>query len=84
VENRPTGQDRGAAWALPVVAPGPETAALSRFHWDCDWTGTIEPDKMGSGSPRMSTMGHASFAWTDNGFWQLIERNVMTLRTERS
>jgi hypothetical protein len=46
-----------AGWVSPVVTPGPETAALARFHWDCEWTGTVEPGMMGPGSPRMSAVG---------------------------
>jgi len=57
------------AWVPPLATPGPETAALARFHWDCSWTGTVEPDMMGPGSPRMSATGRATFRWTDDGLW---------------
>jgi hypothetical protein len=56
-------------WVPPVATPGPETAALRRFHFDCTWTGTVEPNMMGPGSPRMSAMGRATFVWTDDGLW---------------
>lgn len=56
-------------WEPPVVAPGPETAALTRFHWDCTWTGTVEPDMMGPGSPRIAATGQATFAWPGAGLW---------------
>jgi hypothetical protein len=51
------------------VRPGPETAALTRFHFDCTWTGTVEAGMMGPGSPRMEATGQATFAWTDDGLW---------------
>jgi hypothetical protein len=57
------------AWEPPVITPGPETVALARFHWDCTWSGTVEPNMMGPGSPRMSATGRATFAWTDDGLW---------------
>ena len=63
------GEARTAAWVPPVATPGAETAALARFHWDCEWTGTIEPNMMGPGSPEMSAVGRATFAWTDDGLW---------------
>jgi hypothetical protein len=62
-------EGQAATWVPPVVMPGPETTALARFHWDCAWTGTIEPDTMGRGSPRMSAVGQARFTWTDDGLW---------------
>ncbi len=37
--------------------PGPEMAALDRFYTDVTWTGTIEPNGMGPGSPAMTARG---------------------------
>ena len=62
-------EGQAMAWVPPVVTPGPETAALARFHWDCEWTGTIEPDMMGPASPHMTAIGRASFSWTNDGLW---------------
>jgi hypothetical protein len=61
--------DLAPEWTPPVVLPGPETAALDRFHFDCTWTGAIEANMTGPGSPRMEGIGKASFAWTDDGLW---------------
>lgn len=54
-------------WTSPVVQPGSETEALRRFHWDCTWTGTVEPGMMGPGSPKMDAIGKASFTWVVDG-----------------
>lgn len=54
-------------WVPPIATPGPETRELTRFHYDYTWTGTVEPDMMGPGSPRMSAIGCATFVWTDDG-----------------
>lgn len=64
-----TAADQSQAWMPPVVVPGPETSALARFHWDCAWTGTVEPNMMGAGSPRMAAVGRARFTWTADGLW---------------
>ncbi len=40
-------------WTPPKVEPGPNTKALSRFFWSGTWTGTVEADGMGPGSPEM-------------------------------
>jgi hypothetical protein len=56
-------------WVPPIAVPGPETEALARFHFDCTWTGTVEPGMMGPDSPRMAATGQATFTWTDDGLW---------------
>lgn len=61
--------DGARAWVSPVVQPGPETAALARFHFDGTWSGTIEAGMMGPGSPPMTATGQATFAWTADGLW---------------
>ena len=33
------------------ITPGPEMAALARFHTDVTWTGTIQQDGMGRARP---------------------------------
>jgi hypothetical protein len=39
------------------ITPGPEMAALARFHTDVTWTGTIQPGGMGPGTPAMTATG---------------------------
>jgi hypothetical protein len=67
--DRPPVEAGQPAWVPPVATPGPETAVLARFHFDCTWTGTVEAGMMGPGSPRMEATGRATFAWTDDGLW---------------
>ncbi len=50
-----------------MLQSGPETEALKRFHWDCTWTGTVEPDMMGPDSPKMDAIGTATFTWVVDG-----------------
>jgi hypothetical protein len=64
-----TAADQSQVWMPPLVVPGLETSALARFHWDCAWTGTVEPNMMGTGSPRMAAVGRARFTWTADGLW---------------
>ena len=42
------------------ITPGPEMAALARFHTDVTWTGTIEAGGMGPGTPAMTGSAGAS------------------------
>ncbi len=39
------------------ITPGPEMAALARFHTDVTWTGTIQAGGMGPGAPAMTAVG---------------------------
>lgn len=48
---------------------GPEMAALKRFHFDCKWVGTVEPNGMGPGSPPMQAEGRGIFAPLMDGLW---------------
>jgi hypothetical protein len=49
--------------------PGPEMAALARFYVDVSWSGTIEPDGMGPGSPAMSARGSGVHHRIHDGLW---------------
>ena len=48
---------------------GPEMAALAPFYRDWTWSGTIEADGMGPGSPRMSGVGRAVCRLVQDGLW---------------
>jgi Protein of unknown function (DUF1579) len=55
---------------LPRSAePGPEMAALAPFYRDWSWTGTIEANGMGPGSPEMSGVGRAVCRLIQDGLW---------------
>ena len=55
---------------LPASArPGPEVAALRRFHQDVTWTGTIQEGGMGPGAPAMTAVGRATHHWIHGGLW---------------
>jgi hypothetical protein len=55
---------------LPVSkTAGAEMAALAPFYRDWRWTGTIEADGMGPGSPEMSGIGHATCRPIQDGLW---------------
>ena len=49
--------------------PGPEMAALERFYTDVTWTGTIEPNGMGPGSPAMTARGRGVHSRLHDGLW---------------
>lgn len=50
-----------AATAVPKpIGAGPEMAALGRFYQDVTWKGTIHEGGMGSGTPAMTGVGHAT------------------------
>lgn len=61
-ENRPKPE---IAWPT-AVRPGPETAALRRFHRDVTWTGVV---KAAGGLPEMTAKGSGTFRWTNDGLW---------------
>ncbi len=48
---------------------GPEMAALAPFYRDWTWTGRIEADGMGPGSPEMSGAGRAVCRLIQDGLW---------------
>ena len=56
-------------WIPPKLIPGPETKALSRFLWNGTWTGTVEANGMGPGSPEMEGKGRATCEWVLDGLW---------------
>jgi hypothetical protein len=49
--------------------PGPEIAALAPFYRNWSWTGTIEANGMGPGSPEMSGVGRATCRLIQDGLW---------------
>lgn len=52
---------------------GPEMAALEPFYGDWTWTGTIEADGMGPGSPEMIGTGRATCRLTQDGLWYVCD-----------
>ncbi len=44
-------------------------AALARFHRDVTWTGTIEPNAFGPGSPPMTAVGEGVHRFIQDGLW---------------
>ena len=53
---------------MPLEA-GAEMAALARFHRDVTWTGTIEPNAFGPGSPPMTAVGEGVHRFIQDGLW---------------
>lgn len=51
------------------VTPGPETAALRRFHRDVTWSGTISAGGMGPGTPAMTARGSGTHHPIQDGRW---------------
>jgi len=51
------------------ITPGPEMAALRRFHRDTTWTGTIQAGGMGPGTPAMTARGRGSHRLIQDGRW---------------
>jgi hypothetical protein len=51
------------------IEPGPEMAALQRFHTDVTWTGTIAEDGMGPGTPAMTATGRGRHELIQDGRW---------------
>ena len=52
---------------------GPEMAALAPFYRDRTWTGTIEANGMGPGSPEMSGVGRAVCRLAQDGLWYVCD-----------
>jgi len=48
---------------------GPEMAALAPFYRDWTWSGTIEANGMGPGSPEMTGVGRAVCRLVQDGLW---------------
>jgi Protein of unknown function (DUF1579) len=44
-------------------------AALQAFHFNCTWTGSVEPGGMGPGSPAMTAHGKAAYHPIMDGAW---------------
>jgi Protein of unknown function (DUF1579) len=51
------------------ITPGPEMAALARFHTDVTWTGTIHAGGMGPGTPAMTARGSGTHHTIQDGRW---------------
>jgi hypothetical protein len=51
------------------ITPGPEMAALARFHTDVTWTGTIQAGGMGPGTPVMTAVGWGKHETIQDGRW---------------
>ena len=73
----------------PAVA-GHEMEALVRFHPDVNWTGVIEENGMGPGSPRMVATGRGCHREIQGGLWivgdyeqdQFLEDGTFVLKWE--
>ena len=51
------------------ITPGPEMAALARFHTDVTWTGSIQAGGMGPGRPAMTAVGWGKHEPIQDGRW---------------
>jgi len=51
------------------IDPGPEMAALARFHRDVTWDGVIRANGMGPGTPRMTATGRGTHQVIQDGRW---------------
>lgn len=51
------------------IEPGPEMQALTRFHVDSTWTGTVSEGGMGPGTPAMTAVGHGTHSTIQGGRW---------------
>lgn len=78
-----------SGWTPRIVKPCPETEALARFLWNGTWTGTVEADGMGPGSPEMVGRGSAKVAWILDDLWlcchfeqdqYVLDQKVLTWR----
>jgi hypothetical protein len=58
------------------ITPGPEMAALARFHTDVTWTGTIQPGGMGPGTPAMTAVGWGKHETIQDG---MVWKNEMSV-----
>ena len=51
------------------ITMGSEMEALSRFHVDVTWTGTIQEGGMGLGTPEMTALGRGTHERIQDGRW---------------
>jgi hypothetical protein len=51
------------------ITPGPEMAALARFHTDVTWTGSIQAGGIGPGIPAMTAVGWGKHEAIQDGRW---------------
>ena len=51
------------------ITPGPEMAALARFHTDVTWTGSIQAGGMGPGIPALTAVGWGKHEAIQDGRW---------------
>src|SRR6185369_2076923 len=51
------------------IEPGVEMVALARFYPNVTWTGEIEPDGMGPGTPAMTARGRGEHTIIQDGRW---------------
>jgi Protein of unknown function (DUF1579) len=51
------------------VTPGPEMAALARFHRDVTWSGFVTEGAMGPGTPPMTAVGSGTHEHIQDGRW---------------
>jgi hypothetical protein len=57
-------------WQPPrPLRAGPEMAALTPFHSDCVWRGSVAAGGMGPGSPEMTATGKGTFTPLMDGAW---------------
>ena len=61
--------DTAVAHVAKPITPGPEMAALARFHTDMTWAGTIEAGGMGPGTPEMTAAGKGTHREIQEGRW---------------
>ncbi len=62
-------QETESRWAPNLPSPGPEVRKLERFHANGTWTGKVEANGMGPGSPEMEAKGRATCEWIQDGLW---------------
>ena len=53
----------------PPLRAGPEMAALTPFHSNCVWSGSVAAGGMGPGSPEMAATGKGTFTPLMDGAW---------------
>ena len=51
------------------ITPGPEMEALTHFHTNVAWTGTIHAGGMGPGTPVMTAIGWGGHETIQDGRW---------------
>jgi hypothetical protein len=67
--------DRAETTPEPLpITPGPEMAALRRFHRDTTWTGTTQAGGMGPGTPLPTVVIRLT--------WELVDDHTLLWRNE--